>query len=79
MEVFTGPWVDRFREEINRSEDYKTHGATWEAPIALESWCYLDPSREVAAGGKNIENFDRLDTKEEELTVLFCQRHSGEI
>lgn len=36
MEVFTQPWVDRFRQEINCSESYRHHGATWEAPIALE-------------------------------------------
>jgi putative sterol carrier protein len=36
MEVFTDPWVVRFREEINRSVDFRTHGATWDAPIALE-------------------------------------------
>jgi putative sterol carrier protein len=36
MEVFTDSWIARFREEINRSEDYRAHGASWEAPIALE-------------------------------------------
>jgi len=36
MEVFTDPWTARFREEINRSESFRSHGASWEAPIALE-------------------------------------------
>jgi putative sterol carrier protein len=36
MEVFTDPWTTRFREEINRSDKFRTHGASWEAPIALE-------------------------------------------
>ena len=36
MEVFTDPWADRFREEINRSESFRTHGASWDSPIALE-------------------------------------------
>ena len=36
MEVFTDSWTARFREEINRSASFRTHGATWEAPIALE-------------------------------------------
>ena len=36
MEVFTAPWTARFRDEINRSPDYRSHGASWEAPIALE-------------------------------------------
>lgn len=29
-------WLDRFREEINKSEEYKKSGATWEAgPITF--------------------------------------------
>ena len=36
MEVFTDSWTTRFREEINRSDSFRTHGASWEAPIALE-------------------------------------------
>ena len=36
MEVFTDPWTSRFREEINRSESFRSHGASWAAPIALE-------------------------------------------
>lgn len=36
IEVFTEPWAELFRDEINQSADYRKHGATWEAPIALE-------------------------------------------
>jgi putative sterol carrier protein len=36
MEVFTSGWAEKLREEINRSADYRRHGATWDEPIALE-------------------------------------------
>ena len=48
MEVFTEPWTERFREEINDSDSYRSHGATWNAPIALEmSFTGDAPSRTV--------------------------------
>ena len=36
MEVFTDAWAASFRDEINRSESYRSHGASWKTPIALE-------------------------------------------
>jgi putative sterol carrier protein len=36
MEVFTDPWTKCFRDEINKSASFRSHGASWEAPIALE-------------------------------------------
>jgi putative sterol carrier protein len=36
MEVFSDTWTTRFREEINRSESFRLHGASWQAPITLE-------------------------------------------
>jgi len=34
--VFTQPWADLFLSEINASGEYRTHGAHWDTPIALE-------------------------------------------
>jgi putative sterol carrier protein len=36
MEVFTDQWTARFRDEINRSDSFRNHGASWNAPIALQ-------------------------------------------
>jgi len=35
-EVFTKPWAELFRDQINQSADYRRHGAAWEAPVTLE-------------------------------------------
>ncbi|MCL4352076.1 MAG: Fis family transcriptional regulator [Firmicutes bacterium] len=35
FEVFTAPWAAAWREEINRSEEYRRAAETWEWPLVL--------------------------------------------
>lgn len=35
FEIFTQPWADAFREQVNRNADHRQAASTWEHPVAL--------------------------------------------
>ena len=46
FEIFTQPWADLFREQVNRNADHRHAASTWEHPVALA----VEPSPAIPNG-----------------------------
>ena len=46
FEIFTQPWADCFRDQVNRNAGHRSAAATWEHPVALA----VEPSADVPGG-----------------------------
>lgn len=46
FEIFTQPWADSFRDQVNRNVEHRRAASTWEHPVALA----VEPSPAVPGG-----------------------------
>ena len=59
FEIFTQPWADSFREQVNRNADHRRAASTWEHPVALA----VEPSPAVPCGRRLLLDLWRGDCR----------------
>src|SRR5450432_390939 len=59
FEIFTQPWADSFRDQVNRNADHRRAASTWEHPVALA----VEPSPAVPDGRRLLLDLWRGDCR----------------
>ena len=63
FEIFTQPWADSFRDQVNRNADHRHAASTWQHPVALA----VEPSPAVPGGRRLLLDLWRGDCRTAEV------------